>query len=334
MRLITALLTSLALLAAQPALAACRGDDLRETLTSDERAWLEAELAGMPHAEGNHWRATRGGTAVHLVGTMHLDDPRHAAVMDRLGPLVDNAVALLVEMTPAEQRRLQRAMADDPGLLTLTEGPTLIDRLPEDDWRMLAEAAEARGIPPFMAAKFRPWYLSMMLSVPPCAMEGMRGQNNGLDSRLIARAEAANVPLRSLEDYETVFRIFDDEPMEEQLAMMQAGLLPVGVTEDNFATLLDAYFEEKVGETWLMGRIVAERHSGLDPEEIDDVFADMRIKLLDRRNRAWMPVILDAAESAQEDPVVVAVGGAHLIGDAGLPALLEDEGFTLERQPF
>jgi len=55
--------------------------------------------------------------------------------------------------------------------------------------------------------------------------------------------------------------------------------------------------------------------------------------LLAQRNRDWMPVILKAAATT-EGPVIAAFGAAHLPGAEGVAQLLEDEGFTLTREPF
>ncbi|MWD26906.1 TraB/GumN family protein [Aquicoccus sp. SCR17] len=332
MRLICTVLLWLGL--ALPALAACEGQDLRAGLDAEERAFMAERLEGMPYPRGNHWRATRGDSVLHLVGTMHLDDPRHGPVAERLAPLVSGARLLLVEMAPAEQEKLLSAMAEQPGLLTLEAGPSLIDRMDETEWQRLAEAARSRGVPAFMAAKFRPWYLMMLLSTPPCATPSPGEVPEGLDQRLMDLAKDAAVPVRSLEDYDTVFRIFEEIPMAEQLEMLRGALMPKGMQEDAFATMLDAYFDQELGQAYLLGRIVGTRQGDLSEAELDRIFAETRDTMLTARNEAWMPRILDALDRPGEGPVVVAVGGAHLIGAEGLPALLEARGFRLERAAF
>ncbi len=57
-----------------PAAAACQGRDLLATLPGPERAALEAAVAAQPFAVGNHWRATRGGSTIHVIGTFHMFD--------------------------------------------------------------------------------------------------------------------------------------------------------------------------------------------------------------------------------------------------------------------
>ena len=61
----------------------------------------------------------------------------------------------------------EKNMANDLTALMITSGPTLIDLMTEDDWDALSTALALRGIPGWMAAKMRPWFLTMMLSIRP-----------------------------------------------------------------------------------------------------------------------------------------------------------------------
>ena len=63
-----------------------------------ERDRLDAELDAMPYATGNHWRAEKDGEVIHLIGTMHLSDPRLDGPVDRLRPVIAEAGALLLEL--------------------------------------------------------------------------------------------------------------------------------------------------------------------------------------------------------------------------------------------
>lgn len=329
-RLILAALAALSLTPAA-AHAACQGTDLRQTLSAGERAELDALISDMPFATGNHWRAEKDGEVIHLIGTMHLSDPRLDGPVDRLRPVIAEAGALLLEMPQAEQARLMQAMSERPELLLLTE-TTLPELMPEDDWQALAEAAKARGIPGVMAAKFRPWYLSMMLALPACAQAAMQEQN-GLDVRLEALADEAGVPTLPLEPFDTAFGIFNEAPLEEQIEMMSMALATEDQGEDGMATTVAAYFDERPGEMWALSGILMARSGAFAPGEADALLEETNEALLARRNRAWLPVILEAAATT-EGPVIAAFGAAHLPGAEGVARLLEEDGFTLTREPF
>lgn len=323
-------LVCLTLLPASQVIAACAGQDLRPTLTEAERTKLQAGLAARPYGTGNHWRATRDDEVLHLIGTVHLEDPRLAGPNERMTPLIEGAAMVLLEMTATERTELQMAMGTAPDLLLL-EGATLPDLLSEDDWALLSDALRARGMPPFMAARFRPWYVSMLLALPPCLADALSDQA-GLDARIEQIASGAGVPLRALEPFDTGFRAFDAVALDTQIDMLRASLTEPADSEDLFATVLDSYMDEAHAESWLLAQVLAPRFSPMDGTQ-EEAFAALGRTLLDSRNRAWIPVILQALEQT-EGPVVAAFGAGHLSGDEGVLQLLENEGFALERLPF
>ncbi|SIS66898.1 hypothetical protein SAMN05421759_102212 [Roseivivax lentus] len=315
---------------APSARAQCAGTDMRPGLTEDMRAAVDAQVAQMPFAEGNHWIARRDGDVVHLVGTMHADDPRFDAVTDRLAPVIADARLLLLEVTKAEQEALMAELATDPSLFVLQD-TTLPELLSEADWQALSEATAARGIPGFMAAKMKPWYLSLILALPPC-MQAAMGTPNGLDARLEALAAMAGTPTAALEDPRSVFAAFEGAPLEEQAAMILPSIMPAESAEDLFATLREAYFAELTAESWVLSTTLAAELSPAGAGAVTEAMDQAEGALLTDRNRAWMSVILTALDDG--GPVVVAAGAAHLPGETGLLQLLSAEGFTLTRAPF
>lgn len=309
--------------------AACAGTDMRPGLTQPQSDELQTRLSATPYASGNHWLAARGAHRIHLIGTIHVADPRLPALVARLTPVIASADILLVEATKAEEDALQNALATRPELLSLTEGPSLIDRMSPEDWAALAEAAQARGIPPFMAAKMQPWYLSLMLGMPPCLLQMMRTGAEGLDKRLLSVAADQGVPARALEPFDTLFRTFAQDPIEDQIEMLRLGVLSVAEAEDAMQTLTAQYFEEHHGAVMPLARITTRARIRMDPNRFDEAFDMLEQALLENRNRAWMDTILTASGQT-----VVAVGAAHLGGSSGLLNLLALEGYALRRQPF
>lgn len=325
------LLAAFCLLVAQVASAqSCTGSDLRPSLSDAESAELQARLSKTPYATGNHWRATRGDQIVHLIGTVHLDEPRLAEPMARLAPLIARADLLFVEATAEEKAKLENAISTRPELLFITDGPTLPSLMPEEEWHTLAKAMNARGIPSFMAAKFQPWYLSLMLSMPGCAVMQMSQGVSGLDQSIMDAADEAGVPQRPLEPYDTLFTLIGNEPMEEQIRLLTLGLMPEDVAEDGLATLMNSYFEEQTAQAIELNRIIARRHVDLPDEELDTLMNDLLDAILFARNRAWIPLLAGAPDGL----TVAAFGAAHLPGHQGVLALLEAEGFTLARLTF
>jgi uncharacterized protein YbaP (TraB family) len=329
--MLRALLLAASLLAAPVAAQSdCIGQNLLDALPAADRAALTAAAAAVPHPQGLLWRATKGDDTLHLIGTYHLDDPRHTATLARIEPLLDAARTILVEAGPAEEQALMSALARDPGLMVITQGPTLREALPLAEWNLLAQAMRDRGLPPFMVSKFQPWYVSLLLALPACdgAMQAERG---GLDGLVITHATENGIPLRALESHETVFRLFQSMSFDDQLGMIRSSLALEPISNDYAVTLADAYFTEDIRVIWELTRHLSLTAPGADPATVAQDFALMEQTLMTDRNRAWIPVLEDAA---RKGPAVAAFGALHLPGETGVLHLLEQSGWTLERLPL
>jgi uncharacterized protein len=327
--LLSALATCLALLTS-PALAECAGRNLFAEMDPDRLATITAAAEAVPFPHGNYWRATRGDEVITLIGTYHFDDPRHTATLNTIRPVIEAAETVLVEAGPDEEKALMSLIARDPGVVMITEGPTLLEQLPPEVWNDLSTAMTARGVPGFMAAKFQPWYIAVMLAIPPCAMAQMQDPK-GLDGMVIDTAVAAGKPVRGLEPFDTVFKIFGGMSQEELVAMLQSSLAVEDRAEDYSATLADSYFAGSSRMIWEYMRSETYALPGMTPAQVDAEFAKMEEHLMNARNRAWIPVLTQAAA---EGSVFAAFGALHLSGQDGVLNLLQTAGYTLEQLPL
>ncbi len=311
----------------------CVGQNLFERMPPARLAELQAAAEGVPYRQGLFWRAEKGERRVTLLGTYHFADLRHGLAMDRFGPELDEAALLMVEAGPEEEARLTQAMAADPSLLVDPEGPTLPERFTDAEWKSLAAALEARGLPAVIASRLRPWYVAVMLGVSPCMMRLIeeRGDPGGLDHLLVERAQAAGVPVRALEPWDTVLTLFADMTPREEEDMIRAAMPAAEYADDYAVTLADTYF---AGDSWLIwefGRFDAYDHSGLSRAAVDEQMRLAQEKLMDRRNESWIePIEQAAAEAAgQGKGVVIGFGALHLPGEHGVLRLLEERGWSI-----
>jgi uncharacterized protein YbaP (TraB family) len=330
--LMRALFTALLLLASPvmgaPAMADCAGQNLLATMPADQRMALEAAAESMPFHAGNFWTATRAGQTITLAGTYHLDDPRHAANIAALSPSIDAATTVLVEAGPEEEAALKALLARDPSLMILTD-TSLAEALGPTDWALLSEALGRRGIPAFFAAKFRPWYVSMMLALPACNLPLDKGE--GLDALVIARATAQGIPVKALEPFDTALRIFDQLSFQDQLSMIRSALGVEALAADYMTTLADSYFDGQSRLMWEFMRAETASLPGYTPEQVAREYAAMEEAMINARNRGWIDVL---EQAAQDGPVFAAFGALHLPGPEGVPALLQARGWTLTPLSF
>lgn len=309
--------------------AACTGTDLRTTLTPQDQNWIENRIADAPFAEGNHWVAQRGDRKIHIIGTMHFNDPRMEAVTAGLDPIIADADRLLLELSPADEEALKPRLANSPELMFITKGPTLIDRLPPEDWSMLANLAQQHGIPSWVAAKMRPWFLGLSMSAPLC-LKSSKAVKLGLDKRLQKTATAYKVPMLSLEDPMTTILALNQETLEEQVRQLRLTLSLMGQGTDEYVTLTHSYFEETPWRYLAQIERDFYQSGAFEQKEAEQLWAQTMDLMLVRRNKAWIPVI----EGTKGDSLVVAVGALHLPGETGVLNLLHQQGYSLTRAAF
>jgi hypothetical protein len=333
MMLLRTLATSLALLGAglspATAVAQCVGTNLIAALPQAEREALYTAAHAEPFATGNFWQASRGAQTMYLAGTYHLDDPRHDATMTRLLPLLSVAQTLMVEAGPKEEAQLQQRLASNPEAMMNMAGSNLSQTLTPPEYEALTAALLQRGIPSAIAGTLRPWFVSMMLSIPPCALQ-LAALGGGLDKRLMTEATVRGIGIEALEPYDTVLGLFDGLSLDEQVAMIRNALQVEPQSQDFLTTTADAYFQGESRLIWEFSRQLALDLPSADPSQTKADFAAAEKALMIDRNRAWIPMIEAAL---QNGPVLAAFGALHLSGEQGVLALLQSAGFTLTPLP-
>ena len=309
--------------------ALCSGTSFMDRITDAERQQIADAVAETPYASGLHWTATKDGKTLHLIGTMHIADPRLQGVFDRTVASVEASELLLVEATAESEAEMQAAFAANPDMIFITEGPTLPELLDEDTWQALSAAVSARMVPPFLAAKMRPWYLSLTLAIPPCIIPELTAGERGLDHMLMDHAKITGVPVQALEDPLEVMQAISGGTFEEQMDALRLSLLTPELQTEMFVAMLNSYFAEDIAEVWEASRLAVHYVPELTPERAEALFEEVEVALLKERNLDWIPVI----EAAFEDhnTVTLAAGAAHLPGEFGVLKLLEHKGWAISR---
>lgn len=326
MRLLLALLLTLTATLAE---ARCTGTDLRNHLTPAGSQWLAGELANTPFAEGNHWIARKDGQQIHVIGTMHTGDSRMIAVIRRLRPVIRAADAVLLEVTDVESTAHVEELWRTPSAFLRNKPPYLPDLLSPGAWATLVETlGETEDLLPEEIARMQPWFAGFYLDGSDCG--GGLGSHLGLDDRIERIARQARVPVGGLEPVGAGLDALSGQPLADQVRMLEWDLTTRLNTDDQVITLAEAYFAERVAEGLLIQNRTLYSDLHIPRREVERVLTGFHRRLLDDRNRAWVEVIA----RTPGDTLVVAVGGAHLPGRAGLLNLLQSRGYALTRAPF
>lgn len=305
--------------------AKCDGTDMISTMPKAERAALRAAAEREAFAEGLFWQAKRGETEITFFGTYHFPHEKTSEHLEAVKPYIEAADRVYLEVSNADSAELERAMAQNPSLMFIMEGPTLPDLLGDEDWALFASEMRARGIAPFFAAKFKPTWAAMMLGIGPCEARSGALEGKGIDMLVGDYAAEIGNPSQSLEDYRALMTMMDSFPMQDQLDMIRMFFSWTGNPDDMAYTLRQTYLQEEVALIWAFSRKMT---LDLGGEAAMQDFALFEQKMLTDRNAAWVARLL---EQTQGERVFAAVGAAHLPGEIGVLRLLEAEGFDITR---
>lgn len=161
-------------------------------------------------------------------------------------------------------------------------------------------------------ARFRPWLLDIMLSSPPPQYFQL-----GVERFLISRALANSKPTSGLESTREHNQFFIGLSDHQAEALLLTLFINAGRGDGQGVNIFEAW---RRGDVELLASKM--RESFRD-------FPSMAERLLDARNRRWIPKIETLCRSGQTAFVVV--GAAHLGGSNGLLALLRARGYTTEQ---
>ena len=301
----------------------CGGDNLLDAMAPEDRAAIEARAETYPFANGLFWRATRGDTRLTLFGTYHFFHRETEAHLAALLPHASDADLAYFEMSYEDQKHFERLSQTDPSILFITEGPTIPEIMEEADWQRLRARMAELGIPSFMAAKFKPIFVAMMLSSSPCLIRAQTSGAKGIDEALARRLHDDGIPTRSIEDVSTIVELLDSFSRGDQVGMIKLSLDLPQDPDDLQATMLDLYLDGRVALLWEYAKLLSLQH-GSATAEAD--FARFEQALLTDRNRAWADRV--EAEMVGKS-ALIAVGAGHLPGENGLLNLLARRGFTI-----
>ncbi|MHA3913285.1 TraB/GumN family protein [Halovulum sp. GXIMD14793] len=306
------------------AAAFCEGRDLLAEMPQTTRDRL-AEVSTQKYATGRYWQVEKGGNISALFGTIHLPDEDISAVPDALKERIERARLVMIELTKGEEQRMQQAIMRPPSIIRNPEGRRLSQELPSEEWAQVQAALSQYGLTAPVVDQMEPWFLGMMLSIPPCVTRAQLAGQGILDRNIETLARESGVLVEGLETYQEVLDLLVGSSYEDGLAQLVTVASTISETENYMATLTEMYKRGDIQAIWELSVILTEEVMGPQGTAMLKTFND---RLLKTRNENWADTLFPALEQGN---VVVAVGALHLGGPHGLLQMLEDEGFTVRR---
>lgn len=265
-------------------------------------------------AEGGHpvtlWQLQGQHNVVYLLGSIHMLRPQDHPLPGVIDEAYREAEVLVMEldmddMDPAAtQAAFNRA-----GLMT--DGRSLRDLMGETDYAEAERLAAEIDVPLDMLAQAEPWLAAMTIEMMLLYRVGFN-PFLGIEMTMTTRAGTDGKPILGLESVEEQLSFLDRLSPEAQRDMLLSTLRQGATLEDTIDDLILAWREgdTEALEDGLVSSIASQ-------EELN------RALVVDR-NRRWVTRILDLLDD--DDDYLVVVGAMHLVGDEGVPRLLEDRG--------
>lgn len=260
------------------------------------------------------WRISKDGRSSYLYGTIHI------AKLDWVFPGPEMRKAL----SETDSLALELNLLDPSTLSQVTQGvqqstPT---PLPPALQERLARQARASCVPIDQLTPLRPEFQIITLNVMALRKDGLEAAY-GIDLVLAGMAQSSKKPIRSLETAAGQLALLQGGDTKEALAAVDEGLL---LLEDGSAQLLMA----KLAQAWAdsdyatLGNYTDWCNCANTPKDQER----MR-RLLDERHPV-MAQRIDALHQ-QGGRIFAAVGALHMIGPQGLPTLMVQLGYVVEK---
>lgn len=275
-------------------------------------AWARGHPAG--RHDGVFWEITGAGVRNWLLGTLHQPDARLWPPPDDVRRRFEQSRRLVIELRQSAQAALE-FFEDSEGRpadrVESLEDPVLRARV--------IEALGWRGHSAVAAGRLKLWAALLYLTELQAGSAGP-----SMDFGFYADALQARKRVVTLDSVEEQVAVFDSLPRASQVALLDAALAEQADLPTLFEETVSAYLARDIGRIARLQWRLAARRADLRPH------LDILHKKVIVDRSVVMAFRMQAALRLGD--AFVAVGASHLVGPAGIPALLAGEyGWRLRR---
>jgi uncharacterized protein YbaP (TraB family) len=260
------------------------------------------------------WKASAGKATVWLAGSIHVLRNSDYPLPSPWRKAWDDAAIVVMETKPgtSENPDVQKeAMA----LSTLPAEQSLPNLLSPETKNALAAWCAESGVAPESFRQTKPWMASLRIGMTTLDRLGFSAAR-GIERHLGARL--GNRRTDGLETTAESLGILDSLSPSEQDQLVATAIRDARTAPNRIAQLASAWHE---GDAATLDRLLREGFKD---------FPQLRRRLMDDRNAAWLPKI--RALLAGSETAMVIVGSGHLCGPDSLIDLLAREGVSLSQQ--
>jgi uncharacterized protein YbaP (TraB family) len=269
--------------------------------------------------QGGLFRISHEGRVAYLFGTVHVGTRGFYPLPPEVSRALGGANRVVVELDTRSNDAWLRALALHG---RYAAGDDIRRHLPAPTLRALTDVLHAQGVSLASMAGYKPWLVANLLLSTELERKGYR-RSDGVERTLLAQARRRGLQVSELESAEYQLALYDSMDEASAARYLQEVLdgLANGRALRTAQAVIDAWSS---GDVHALDVVLQESTAG------PGVVADFtRRVLLGRRN----PEMADRIERLMRENSVtfVGVGLLHLLGANGLPQLLAQRGYLVER---
>jgi uncharacterized protein YbaP (TraB family) len=269
--------------------------------------------------QGGLFRISHEGRVAYLFGTVHVGTRGFYPLPPEVSRALGGANRVVVELDTRSNGAWLRALALHG---RYAAGDDIRRHLPAPTLRALTDVLHAQGVSLASMAGYKPWLVANLLLSTELERKGYR-RSDGVERTLLAQARRRGLQVSELESAEYQLALYDSMDEASAARYLQEVLdgLANGRALRTAQAVIDAWSS---GDVHALDVVLQESTAG------PGVVADFtRRVLLGRRN----PEMADRIERLMRENSVtfVGVGLLHLLGANGLPQLLAQRGYLVER---
>jgi uncharacterized protein YbaP (TraB family) len=270
-------------------------------------------------ARGILYRVRHQGNTSYLFGTIHVGKPGFYPLEAQVMKAFNESGKLVVEF---DVRNSTEVMAAVTKYGMYGANDSIENHLSKDSLAQLQITLGKIGIPLTQMASMKPWMLANLLLLLDMEKSGFSA-TQGTDLFLLALADKAAKPVEQLETADYQLSLFDRMPASQQEEYLR----------DNLTELANGKALKKLTElatAW--GKADSRAFDAILREAVAENTASSRFllaTLLDKRNLEMTAKVEGFLK--RDKSSFVAVGLLHLVGEKGLPSLLQKRGYEVEK---
>ncbi len=276
---------------------------------------LTAPLAVADGALTSAWLAEGANNRVYLLGSVHLlreSDYPLPAVIDEAYADAETLV-MEIDMDDLDPVATQ-ALVNELGMLP--DGESLAELMGDEMYDQARQAAAAIDIPLDMLQQSEPWLAAMTVEQMLLFRMGFNPML-GVEMWLTGQARHDGKPIEGFETAEEQLQFLDGLSLQAQREMLLQTLIDSAELQEIMDDTIDAWRD---GDTAFIEETML-----ADMQQYEEL---NKVIVVDRNHR-WTDTI--EAMLDDDDDYLVVVGTLHLVGDDGVPRLLEKRGVRIRQ---